>query len=116
MHIVTQSEIELSTPQTVAVTATAKILSYSRLGRTRRTSICITPLTAGVTVTVVEGEIDQCVANAGYVLQQYQPFLDSDQSGAKCWQGAVCVVASGAGNISVSEIFANPQEDDDDDD
>lgn len=101
---VTDAEIELSTPRTVSVSTTSTELSPTRLGRTRRTSFLIVPLTAGVTVTITKGEQD-AVANQGYVLTQNQPYVEATSEGFLCYQGALQVVASSAGSVSIVEVF-----------
>lgn len=69
---------------------------------TRRTMFSITALTGSVTVTVAKGDVP-AVANQGIVLTQNQTYLESNDAGFPCWQGAVQVIASGSGTIAVSE-------------
>lgn len=102
--IIEYEEIDLSSPRTVSVSGTAAELSSSRLGLQRRTFFSIIPLTAGVTVTISFGD-QTAVALQGISLIQNQPFSMSDSEEFKCWQGAIQVVASGAGNVAVTEIF-----------
>lgn len=109
MREVTYAEVEASAPRIVAVSSTPIILSSDRIGDTRRTSLTITPTTAGVTVTVTMGEVEQCAANVGDPLSAGQVWGVTDSLGSPCWQGTVCVVASGPGSISVSETFESGQ-------
>lgn len=102
--VVTLEDIDGALPRTVSVSATAAELSATRLGRKRRTQIIIVPLTAGVTVTITKGD-STAVANAGIVLTANQAFVEADDGGFKCWQGAIQVVASGAGSVAINETF-----------
>lgn len=100
--IVTIKDIELGAPQLINVSATAAQLLPSRLGKTFRKSFYLVPLTAGVLVTIVPSE-GSVVANTGYVLSQYQPFLDVRSEGYKPYQGEWKVVASGNGQVALVE-------------
>jgi len=71
---------------------------------TRRTAFTIVPLSAGVTVTVALGDVP-AVADAGIVLSANQPYSESSDGGFECWQGAVQIVASGAGNVAIRETL-----------
>jgi hypothetical protein len=105
-RIVTEEDIEATSPRSVAVTTASSVLSQSRLGRTRRKSITIIPLTAAVTVTIVKTDPSgTAVANKGIVLTANQPMTESDFGDSKCYQGAYLVVGSGNGTVAVSEDF-----------
>lgn len=98
------ADIELASPRTVSVTATASTLSPTRLGRKARSSFLITPLTAGVTVTISKSD-EPAVANQGIVLIANQSYLESNADNFRCWQGALQVVASGNGSVAIVEVF-----------
>lgn len=102
---VTLSEIELSTPQLLAVSGTQTTLSASRLGKSRRTFLSIIPLTAGVEVTISFGEQD-AIINAGLVLKQSQPFIQSlDVNERGVYQGEIKAIASNIGQVAFVEMF-----------
>lgn len=100
---VTHQEIKLGVPSIVSVSATSQELLPSRLGRSHRKTFYIVPLTAGVIVTISPTETP-AVATQGYVLSQYQPYLDVRSQGYDPYQGAWQVVASGNGSIAVVEV------------
>lgn len=70
----------------------------------RRTAFAIIALTAGVTVTIAKGDV-AAVANNGIVLAANQSYVESTSQEFLCWQGAIQVVASGAGSVALSEMF-----------
>lgn len=104
-ELVTYDEIDLSSSRSVSVSGTEGELSPSRLGRKRRMQIVITPITAGVTIYVSKGD-DAAAANKGIVLTANQSFVEADDQGFRSYQGQYRVVASGAGTVSVIEVFA----------
>jgi hypothetical protein len=104
MALVTFEDIQLGTPRIVDVSATAAQLSASRLGASARKIFYIVPLTAGVIVTISPVE-QTATALKGFVLTQYQPYIEARSAGYEPYQGAWQVVASGAGQISVVEVF-----------
>lgn len=101
---VTDRDIEVSTPSTVSVSATASTLSATRLGRAPRSFFSIIPLSAGVTVTVTFGD-SPAVANAGLVLSTNQPYLEAKGDNFIPYQGTINIVASGAGTVAYVERF-----------
>jgi len=107
--LVEYSEIDNARPRTVAVSATAVLLSDTRLGLTRRKSIFITPTTGSLVVTIVKcDDKSQVVAGSGYVIITNQPYAENDDINSDCWQGRYYVIANGAGNIAVTEVFESP--------
>jgi hypothetical protein len=103
-EIVTYDELDRSAPQLVTVSATQQELSSSRLGKTRRTSFYLYPITAGLTVTLTKGDA-AAVANTGYVLTTGVPFVETDSENFKSYQGAYHIVGSGAGQVALVEVF-----------
>lgn len=107
--LVTYEEIDLSTPRAVAVSATALELSSTRLGKTRRKSIVIIPTTGAIVVTVVKADsVVGITAGVGIVLTANQSYAENDDAKSDCWQGAIQVIANGAGSVSVTETFEAP--------
>lgn len=105
MSLVTEREIEKTTPQLLTVAATAITASATRLGLKRRSFFSIIPITAGVTVTVVFGD-SIAVANQGIPLSANQPFSQSlDTNGRGVFQGTIQLIASGAGQVAFTETF-----------
>lgn len=94
---------QFSTAYTQTVGATEIEVSPTRLGRSRRVQFILTNLSA-VTVTLTKGD-SAAVANKGIILAQNQTYIESDDGGYNCWQGAFRVVASGAGTVSIVESF-----------
>lgn len=90
-----------SQPHTAAVTTSEAELVPSRLGKTRRTQLIIQN-TSPTVVTITKGD-DPAVANVGIRLTQNQTFIESDDAGFLCWQGAVHVVGSGASTVVWNE-------------
>lgn len=103
---VTFDEIDIATPRSVSVSSTSTELSATRLNKTRRTQIVVTPLTGGVTVYLVKAPAGAAAAvNTGIVLSANQTFVEADDAGFRSWQGAYQIVASGNGTVAVSEVF-----------
>ena len=98
------AEQQLANPRSVAVSAADVELAPDRQNKNRRVMISITPITAGVTVTVTYGD-GAAVMNAGQVLQPNQTMVASSDAGSSCWQGAIHAIASGAGSCAVLEQF-----------
>jgi len=105
MAIVTQEEIDATQNTFYSVTTSDTEALPTRLGKKRRTALVLTPTSAGVTVYVSLGDTPAAVGT-GIPLQANQPFADSDSGDTyKCWQGAVRVIGSGAGNLAITEKF-----------
>jgi len=102
---VRDADIDGTSPQLLAVSGTAVTLSDTRLGKARRIFLSIIPITAGITVTVVLGDISPAVGQ-GIQLSQTQPFVQSDDANGKgTFQGTVQAIASGGGYVAMTEIF-----------
>lgn len=105
-RIVTLEMLDASLPRSFSVTTGSQVLSYSRVGKTRRKNITVTPLTAGVTVYIAKGDdTTLAVSGIGIALTANQALVETDQSGSPCFQGAYVIIASGAGTVAVSEDF-----------
>lgn len=103
--LVTEEEIELSAPQTLTVGTSDVEISATRLGKTRRTFFSIVPLTAGATITLTFGD-SPAVANKGVVLSANQPYIETDDPGAPCYQGAIHAISSAPGSsVAIVERF-----------
>lgn len=94
--------------RTVAVSATESELLQTRLAKSPRTMLAITPVTAGVTVYLSLGE-QAAATNQGIPLSPNQPFVQSannlQEALQTVWQGPVRVIATGAGSVAVTEMF-----------
>lgn len=90
----------------VSVSGTSTELCATRLGRSRRVALVLTPLTAGVTVSISFGD-QAAILNQGMILNQSQPYAEADSEGFNCWQGAIQAIASGAGSVAVLERYEN---------
>lgn len=101
---VTEQEIDPVTPQLVTVGASEVVLSPSRLGRSHRIFFSLVPITPGVTATLCFGE-GAAAANMGVPLNPNQPFVDCAGDSYMPYQGALKVVASGAGQVAFVERF-----------
>jgi hypothetical protein len=67
-----------------------------------RTQFSISNTSAAAVATVAVSEV-AAVAGVGYPLQPKQAYLESSDSGFKCWQGPVQVVSDVAGTVAVTE-------------
>lgn len=92
----------------VSVSGTDVELTPTRLGRTLRTAIILTPVTAGVIVNISLGD-NPAVIDQGIRLIQGQPFTQSannaEEAKQTVWQGAIHAIASGAGSVAITEQF-----------
>lgn len=71
----------------------------------RRTQMIITNSSAAAVVTIAKGDT-AAIANKGIPLQPNGTYVEADDSGFRCWQGPVQVIASAAGGqVSVTESF-----------
>lgn len=99
---------EGSSNRSVAVTNTASTqVANETLTAVRRTQLIIQNTSTAQTITVTKGD-QPAVAGAGIVLVSGQTFIEADDGGFRCWQGAVqAISATGAGTLSITETFTN---------
>jgi hypothetical protein len=95
------NDIDLSQSKTATVTTTSTELTPSRLGLSRRTQLIVTN-TSPTTLTLYKGA-SAAVAGRGILLSQNQTYIESDDSGFKCWQGAIWAVASASSTVTMVE-------------
>lgn len=93
-----------SSQSSVTIGATSVQAVPDRSGILKRTQLIITNTSAAVVATITKGNV-AAVAGTGIVLQANGTYVESTDGGYTCWQGAVQVVGSGAGTISVVESF-----------
>lgn len=74
----------------------------------RRKQIIVTNLSA-ITVTIAKGDV-AAVANTGIILSQNQSWFEADDASFNCWQGQIQAIGSGAGTLSVVEVFESVTE------
>lgn len=98
---------QLSSANTFTVTTTTTTIANRCLGKVRRTQLIITNLSAG-TLTINKNDTQAAVANQGIILAQNQTFIEADDAGYSCWQGAVQAVGSTTLSVSVVESFTVP--------
>lgn len=67
-----------------------------------RVSWYLTNVSAAAEATIAKGET-AAVADAGVVLQPNSTMFEASGDRLHCWQGAVQVVGSGAGEVGISE-------------
>lgn len=101
-RLIESTDIARSNAITKSVNTTAVELLPTRLGRTRRTQFIVTNSSA-TTLTLSKGET--VTAGQGLVLYQNQTYIESDDAGFDCWQGAVYAVASAATTAVAVEVF-----------
>lgn len=93
-----------------SVSGTSATILQSRLGRSLRVGLVITPLTAGVTVNVALSELP-ATTTTGFQLQPGQVLSQSANNALEAaqvvWQGSVQAIASGAGTVAIVEQFLN---------
>lgn len=88
----------------ITIGATSATVLPERSGQMKRTQLIITANTVGVVVTIAKGD-QPAVANYGIMLQPTGSFVEATDGGYICWQGAVQVIGSAAGTVSVVESF-----------
>jgi len=91
------SDIDLCQSGSASVTTSTSELLPTRLGRSRRTQVIIQNTSATV-VTLFKGD-DAAIANRGIRLSQNQQYIEADDAGYKCWQGAFQAIASAASTV-----------------
>lgn len=96
-----------SSNRSVAITTTSSELAPQVIGAVRRTQIIITN-TSGTTLTVNKNDTQAAVAGTGILLSQNQSYIESDDGGFRCWQGAWQAVGSANSTVSVVETFETP--------
>jgi hypothetical protein len=102
-RVVEWDDIDQNQSGTVSVSTTSVQLVPSRLGLHRRTQLIITN-TSPTTVTIVKGGAD-AVANIGIRLMQNQTYIESDDGGFRCWQGAIQAIASASSTVVFMETI-----------
>jgi type IV secretory pathway TrbD component len=68
----------------------------------KRTQVIITNTSAAAVATVSKGSV-AAVAGAGIRLPPNASYLESSDSGFRCWQGEIQVIADAAGTVAVVE-------------
>ena len=91
-----------------SVSGTDAEILPTRLGKSLRIGLTITPLTAGVTVNVSLGD-SPATTTKGFQLQPGQVFNQSANNAQEAtqtvWQGPVHAIATGAGTVAIVEQF-----------
>ena len=91
---------------TKSVSGTESELLQTRLAKSPRMMLAITPVTAGVTIYLSLGE-QAAALNQGIPLSPNQPFVQSANNVQEAlqtvWQGPIHVIATGAGSVAVTE-------------
>jgi hypothetical protein len=98
--------------QSIAVTTSDVELLPTRIGRTPRMMLVITPTTSGATLSLSLGDTPAAAAT-GIQLTAGQPFIQSantvQEAIQSVWQGAVHSLASANTTVATMEQYYNPQ-------
>jgi len=86
----------------ISVSTTSLQVANDRYGK--RTMLSITNTSAAAVITIAKGEV-VAVAGAGIRLQPNNVYTESNDSGFRCWQGPIQIVADAAGTIGIVETF-----------
>jgi len=98
------STISVTQNSSSSVSATSTQVLPAVTGAMQRSQFIITNTSAAAIVTIAKGEVS-ATAGAGIRLSPGSSYLESTDSGFKCWQGAVQAVADAAGTIAIVQSF-----------
>jgi hypothetical protein len=87
-----------------SVSATSTQVLPAVSGSLVRSQLIITNTSAAAVVTIAKGEIS-ATAGAGIRITPGSSYLESTDSGFRCWQGSVQAVADAAGTVAIVQSF-----------
>jgi hypothetical protein len=96
--------LQSSANRSASITTTSSQICAETIGKVKRVQLIITNISP-TTVTINKGDA-AAIANQGIILSQNQTYIESDDGGFSCWQGAIQAIASANSNLSIVETYA----------